>query len=58
MDVSQLNDEQFDFLRMDLFYNPENAGIVSGYSNFTEIPDELILDYYGGVCFVPEDFAN
>lgn len=58
MDVSQLNDKQFDFLRMDLFYNPENASLVADYDSFLDIPDDLILSYYDGVYFVPEDFAN
>lgn len=40
------------------FYNPENAGLVADYDSFLDIPDDLILSYYDGVYFVPEDFAN
>lgn len=58
MDVYQLTDSQLDYLRMDLFYNPENAGLVVDYETFMEVPDELLFSYYDGVLFVEEDFSR
>lgn len=58
MSVKELNSEQLDCLRVDLFYNPENPDLVADYSGFWEIPESLLFRVYDGINFVDDDFAN
>lgn len=54
MQVTELTPEQLEELRQ--AYNYEVNGSTA-LTDSAEIPDSVLLDYYGGVDFVPDDFT-
>lgn len=55
--VYDLTPEELDELKESFFWQDETQDILEGdILSPEEIPDEIILEYYGGVCFVDDDF--
>lgn len=57
MTVRELTGEQLDCLRFSIFYDPEYVRLVSDYTAFLGIPDDLVYQIYDGIDFAEEDFA-
>lgn len=61
MTVLELSPEQRQELKSAYFWNedPETQEYINahGIADPDEIPDAVINEYFGGVCFVPDDFA-
>lgn len=55
MDVHTLNEEQFEELKSSYFWRDCEES-QEQYTTPDEIPDQIIIDYYAGIAFVPEDF--
>ena len=59
MTVYDLNDEQMDELKMSYFYSDDvDEEIIGDIEFWWDIPDDVIYDHYGGICFVEEDFST
>lgn len=63
MDVRELERCQLEELKRQLFWvDSENEdfeisdGVAEKIHYPTDIPDSIIFDYYGGICFVEDDF--
>ena len=57
MTVFDLTREQLDELKEAYFYAEETADILPDYiTSPTDIPDDIILEHYNGISFVPDDF--
>lgn len=55
--VFDLNRDELDELKESYFYNDETKDINENEFIFpSEIPDDIIFNYYDGVMFVDEDF--
>lgn len=64
MNVKELNSDQLDYLRFNLFYGDDGVELTSKQQMvidncvfFWDVPDELVYDVYDGISFVEEDFA-
>lgn len=64
MNVKELNSDQLDYLRFNLFYDDdgveltdEQQMVIDNCVFFWDVPDELVYDVYDGISFVEEDFA-
>lgn len=56
--VQDLNREQLDELKTAYFWQDETQDILPDDITFPEqIPDDIILEHYDGVCFEPDDFC-
>lgn len=56
--VQDLNREQLDELKTAYFWQDETQDILPDDITFPEqIPDEIILEHYDGICFSPDDFC-
>lgn len=59
MTVRDLNREQLDELKTAYFWGDETQDILpDDITSPDEIPDEIIFNYYEGVCFVDDDFFS
>lgn len=66
MNVKELNKEQLDQLKSNLFYNEEERGnlnsqeidLIESFGNYWDIPDWLIHRAYDGIEFVEDDFCH
>ena len=56
MTVHELNEEQKDELKADLFWSDIPAFAKRGYTFPEEIPDEDVFQYFAGTHFVNDDF--
>lgn len=55
--VQDLNREQLDELKTAYFWQDETHDILPDDITFPEqIPDDIILEHYDGICFVLDDF--
>lgn len=64
MNVKELNADQLDYLRFNLFYGDgcveltdEQQMVIDNCVFFWDVPDELVYEVYDGISFVEEDFA-
>lgn len=64
MNVKELNSDQLDYLRFNLFYGDEcveltdeQQMVIDNCVFFWDVPDELVYEVYDGISFVEEDFA-
>lgn len=64
MNVKELNSDQLDYLRFNLFYGDERMEltneqqmVIDNCVFFWDVPDELVYEVYDGISFVEEDFA-
>lgn len=53
MDVRELSRDQLEELKETYLWGTEND-----YCFVYEIPDSVIFEYYGGICFVDDDFFS
>ena len=53
MSVKELNPEQLDWLRQTYNYEANDSTAIV---DKTDIPDEVICEYYAGIEFSTEDF--
>lgn len=53
MDVRELARDQLEELKETYLWETEND-----YVFVHEIPDSVIFEYYGGICFVDDDFFS
>lgn len=53
MDVRELTRDQLEELKETYLWETEND-----YVFVSEIPDSVIFEYYGGICFVNDDFFS
>lgn len=53
MDVRELSRDQLEELKETYLWETENDYVFSH-----EIPDGVIFEYYGGICFVNDDFFS
>lgn len=66
MNVKELNKEQLDQLKSNLFYNEEERGnlnsqeidLIESFGNYWDIPDWLVHRAYDGIEFVDDDFCH
>lgn len=59
MTVRDLNQIQLDELKTAYFWGDETQDILpDDVISPDQIPDEIIFDYYDGVCFVDDDFSG
>jgi len=55
--VYDLSREQLNELKNAYFWGEDTEDIIPDYiTTPEEIPDDIILNYYDGVSFVPDDF--
>lgn len=65
MNVKELNEQQLEQLKMDLFYNTDqhddlsnkDLRIIDNCTTWHEIPNKLIYKIFDGISFVEEDFG-
>ncbi len=64
MTVYDLNEDQLDLLKQQIFYDDDLLAKLSEKSEevckakwYFEIPDEIVLEEYEGIEFVEEDFC-
>lgn len=55
MNVRELDQNQLDELR-EAYYFLNNENCQEKYEFWALIPNSIIIDYYDGVDFVPDDF--
>lgn len=53
MDVRELSRDQLEELKETYLWGTENDYVFA-----YEIPDSVIFEYYGGICFVDDDFFS
>lgn len=66
MNVKELNKEQLDQLKSNLFYNDEERNnlnsqeidLIESFGNYWDIPDWLVHRAYDGIEFVEDDFCR
>ncbi len=57
MVVQDLTREQMDELKAAYFWQEETQDILSDdITSPEQIPDDIIIEHYSGVCFVNDDF--
>lgn len=55
--VYDLREEELDELKSAYFWQDETQDLLDeGWAFPDEIPDGVVLDYYGDVCFSDDDF--
>ena len=55
--VYDLSPAEMDELKQSFFWQDETQDILQGdFESPEQIPDEIILEDYNGVCFVDDDF--
>lgn len=52
MNVRELNENQLGELKSKYFYDVENE-----YEYVDEVPNELVYEYFDGICFTEDDFC-
>ena len=59
MDVTELSRDQLDELKLDYFWElaDENSELLDGITCSDEIPDDMVLERFKGVCFSCDDFS-
>lgn len=66
MNVKELNKEQLDQLKSNLFYNEEERNnlnsqeiyLIESFGNYWDIHDWLVHRAYDGIEFVEDDFCH
>lgn len=53
MNVRELSRDQLEELKETYFWETENDYVFAH-----EIPDSVVFEYYGGICFVNDDFFS
>lgn len=55
--VYDLSPAEMDELKQSFFWQDETQDILQGaFESPEQIPDEIILEHYSGVCFTDDDF--
>ena len=56
--VYDLSPAEMNELKQSFFWQDETQDIFQGaFESPEQIPDEIILEHYSGVCFVDDDFV-
>lgn len=57
MSVHELNSEQLEELKMDMYWSmDDNAELLEKYEFPQDIPDSEVFNTFKGVCFTVDDF--